>query len=236
MSRFVCEVRKANGTPFPPRTVRQLVLLLQMSLQNVGKKYRFLSDSQFSVIQNAVDNVMKKRAEEGLGLQTKKADVIDERKEEYLWASGILGSSTGPKMIDTLVFLIGLNYALRSGDEHRNLSRGQLKICYDQFGAECLVYTEKISKNNRRGLKDFAVKRKEVTCFANVDHPERCLVNIYKQYISVCPDLTDDQPFYLQPLKKPRPGKWFGSMPIGRNTLYKTVQRICQQAGFKGKY
>ena len=236
VARFIAEVRKADKSHFPPRTIRQLVLLIQMKLNSLGNPCKLLSHPEYICIQNACDNIMKKRAEEGLGLKTKQAEVIDSNKENFLWASGILGNRTPLQLLDTVVFLIGLNYALRSGDEHRNLTRGQLQLKYCEDGQECLVYTEKFSKANRRGLKDVGVKRKIVTCYQNVINPERCLVKLYKQYLSLCPDVSDEGAFYLQPLKKSRPNRWYGIQPVGRNKLYKTVQRICGQAGFKGNY
>ena len=236
LARFIVEVRKTNGAPFPPKTVRQLILLLQMRLHCVGKCYKLLSDRSFESLQNAVDNVMKRRAEMGLGLETKKAEVIDNNKEEFLWKTGILGSKNPQTLSDTMVFLIGLNFALRSGDEHRSLTRDQLKLCRGESGDEYLLYTEKMSKTNRRGLRDYGVKRKEVKCFPNLQHPDRCLINLYKKYISLCPVPNVNAPFYLQPLRKPKTTQWYGNMAIGRNTLYKTVKRMCSQAGFKGKY
>jgi hypothetical protein len=180
---------------------------------------------------------MKKRAEEGFGLQTRKAEVISVHKEEYLWTSGLLGDSSPTCLLDTLVFLLGLNFALRSGEEHRTLSRDQLKVCHSLDGALAyLLYTEKFSKTNRRGLKDYNVNRKIVRAYADLDNPSRCVVALYQKYLSLCPDVPQDGPVYLSPLKRPTEEKWFSSVPVGKNTLAKTVSKLCQQAGFEGKF
>jgi hypothetical protein len=60
------------------------------------------------------------------------------------------------------------------------------------------------------------------------------VVSLYEKYVALCPDLPDEGPFYLQPLKKPKDKRWFSSVAVGRNTLYRTVGRICSQAGFEG--
>ena len=155
------------------------------------------------------------------------------QKEDFLWKTGILGSGNPHSMIDTLIFLMGLNFALRSGDEHRNLSRNQLSVS-DSRSGKFLLYTEKISKANRRGLKEYNLPRKILKCYVNDEQPDRCLVRMYERYLSLCPDIAPDGPFYLQPLKKPTLTRWFSVVPLGRNTLYRTVSRVCAQAGFKG--
>jgi hypothetical protein len=128
LCRFVVEVRKVDGSLYPPKTVRQLVLLIQMYLNNNGRSVRFLGDNEFLSVQNAVDNVMKRGAEHGLGLNVKQAKVISVQQEDILWEKGLLGSHSPKVLLDTMVFLIGLQFALRSGDEHRNLSRDQLQV------------------------------------------------------------------------------------------------------------
>ena len=40
--------------------------------------------------------------------------------------------------------------------------------------------------------------------------------------------------FYLTPLKKPKTNVWYSSVPVGHNTLAKTVCRICAAAGIEG--
>ena len=235
ISRFLYEVRRADGLEFPPRPVRQLVLLLQMHLASFGKEVRLLSDTQFRELQNSVDHLMKDRDDRGLGLKVKQAQVIRFDKEDILWSKGLLGRTCPRVLLDTLVYLIGLNFALRSGEEHRLLSHDQLEICSDDSGV-FLKYTEKISKNNRRGLKDFRVKRKVCKAYERVEDRERCLVDIYRLYMSLCPsDVEPDSPLYLQPLKKPTEDRWFSLVPVGKNPLAKTVTRLCKAAGFEGK-
>jgi hypothetical protein len=233
LARFIVEVRKVDGSPYPPKTVRQLILLLQMHLNNHHRPVHLLSDPKFSSLQNVVDRLMKKRAEEGLGLQTRRAEVISVQKEDHLWKMGLLGDSSPSILLDTMVFLLGLNFALRSGEEHRMLSRDQLVLVKD-VEQPYLEYTEKISKNNQRGLKDYNVERKVVRAYAHVSDPNRCLVNLYSKYIRLCPDVAVNGPVYLQALRKPKADVWYSAMPVGRNTLAKTVSRLCSQAGFEG--
>lgn len=235
LSRFIFEVKKLDGTDYPPSTVRQMVLLIQMYLNDHDKPYRLLSDIAFSKLQHCVDNLMKSRAEKGLGLKKKQAKVLSREQENSLWEQGFLGSHDPKTLIDTMLYLIGLNFALRSGEEHRNLTWGQLTL-HEEDGSEWLLYTEKISKTNRRGLKDVGIERKQVKAFARTDNPDRCIVELFKRYQSLCPsDIDVDFPFYLQPLRKVKAGQWFSLVPIGRNTLAGVIGNMCKNAGFEGK-
>lgn len=235
ISRFVYEVKKLDGTDFPPKTIRQLVLLLQMYLDEHGKSVKLLSDPAYKELQNSVDKLMKERAEKGLGLHTKQAKVISPEEEDILWEKGLLGDKDGYTLLRTVLYLNGLNFALRSGDEHRGLCHGQLSIGENEQG-RYLEYVEKISKNNRRGLKDVRVPRKTSRAYASSNCPERCIVNLYEKYISLCPkDTQEDGPFYLQPLKKVKSGQWFTSLPVGRNPLNGMISTMCKEAGFKGE-
>ena len=236
ISRFLVEVRKVDGSHYPPKTLRHLVLMLQKFLSENERPFQLLSDPQFSSLQNVLDRMMKKRAQEGLGLNVRKAEVISFEKENYLWSCGLLGQDSPSVLLNTVLFLIGLNFALRSGEEHRSLSRDQLEIFIDSSGQfSYLKYTEKYSKTNKRGLKDYNVSRKIVKAYADRDRPERCIVSLYDKYLKRCsPDVPPDGPVYLTPLKKPKPHQWYSMVPLGKNSLSKIVSQMCSEAGFKG--
>ena len=77
---------------------------------------------------------------------------------------------------------------------------------------------------------------KQVVQYANDIHPERCLVRLYKMYVSKCPVDRPDGAFYLKPLAKPTQTCWYQKTPVGHNTLQKTVSRLCDSAGFDGHF
>ncbi|KAK6180908.1 hypothetical protein SNE40_008873 [Patella caerulea] len=174
---------------------------------------------------------MKIGASKGNGLLTKQADVISIDEENIMWKQGILGNSNPQTLLDTIVHLFGLNFALRSGGEHRNLTLDQLCIGENEQ-APYLRYTEKISKTNQRGLKEFRVNPKCVTAYGS-DDPKRCIVKLYQQYLSLRPEHAMSM-VYLRPLIKPTEKVWYAAAPVGRNTLVNTVKRLCEAAGFKG--
>jgi integrase len=59
-------------------------------------------------------------------------------------------------------------------------------------------------------------------------------VKLYQKYISHRPTDVPSKAFYLTPLKKPQGNVWYTKIPVGHNTLSKTVKRLCAAAGIEG--
>ena len=135
--------------------------------------------------------------------------------------------------MDTTVFLCGMSFALRSGQEHWSLQLNQFELVEPKDDTAYLVYHENCSKNNSGGLADRKVKPKQVIHHANETNPERCLVHMYKKYLDRRPE-TEETAFYLTPLKKPKGKVWYAKTAVGHNTLAKTVSRVCQAGGIDG--
>ena len=105
---------------------------------------------------------MKRLQSKGLGSTHKQAEPITEDEEELLWEKKILGGHNPEALLRTMIFTNGLYFALRSGDEHRNLRQNpcQIQVVEKQGGRPHLRYTEDISKNRPGGLKGKKVKPK----------------------------------------------------------------------------
>ena len=103
---------------------------------------------------------MKHHAKSGLGGQRKQAGIITIEEEEEMWRQGVLGTDNPTKLVNTLLYLIGLNFALRGGQEHRDLKwkNSQIKLISNKKG-EFLRYSEDVSKSNQGGLKHRKVKQ-----------------------------------------------------------------------------
>ena len=57
--RFVREVRKLDGTEYPPNTIREIVIMIQMYLHENAINWKLLDDRDFLMLRNVVDNTMK---------------------------------------------------------------------------------------------------------------------------------------------------------------------------------
>ena len=152
LSRFICEVRKVDGSEYPADTLYSIIISIQLHLEKCNLKYKLLCDTEFQQIHHTLDNIMKQRAKSGVGQTKKQAQVITVEEEDALWRQGILGTDTPSKLLHTLFYLVGVNFVLRGSDEHRNLRNGpNLQIHIVQLANDCCVlrYTEDTSKTNQ---------------------------------------------------------------------------------------
>lgn len=130
----------------------------------------------------------------------------------------------------------GIYFALRSGQEHRNLrfEPAQVEFVDNPGERAYLRYSEDISKNNPGGLKGRKNRLKVVTQYENVENPNRCFVRLFRLYKSKCPSTRPKDCFYLRPLKNPTEHTWYSPRAIGHHTLDNTMSRICKAAGING--
>jgi len=93
-----------------------------------------------------------------------KAESLSREDVELLWRKKLLGDATPQSLLDTVVFMNGLFFALRSGKEHRQLrfDPPQIKVVENDGERSYLIYTEDISKNRPGGLKGRKQKPKVV--------------------------------------------------------------------------
>ena len=232
LSRFVVEVRKLDGTEYPPNTLYHICAGIQRSLRDSGLILDIFKDPQYSPFQNSPDGEMKRLQSSGLGTKKRQAEVISVDEEEKLWSTGQLGDSNPQQLLDTMVYYCGLFFALRSGKEHRQLRRspGEIELLERPGERPTLCYTEDVSKNHQaRNLTP-----KVVYHHSNPDNPERCFVRLFRKYMSLSPPDSPAASFYLQPSSKPTSTCWYSCRPVGHNHISATVARLCRAAGITG--
>ena len=114
LSCFVNEVRRHDQKEFPGETLKQIVIMLQLYLEKQGLSWKLIDDPKMAKFRNTLDNIMKRRAAQGLGHRDSSLS-IDLDDEDKLWEEGILGNSDPDQLRDTLFFLLGIHFALRGG-------------------------------------------------------------------------------------------------------------------------
>mgnify|MGYP000049554726 CR=1 FL=1 len=64
---------------------------------------------------------MNEKAASRLSLIVNQAKYIAKEQENFLWENGFLGSENGKILCFNLVWVFGIQFALRTEQEHRNL-------------------------------------------------------------------------------------------------------------------
>ena len=149
LCHFIPKVTKTKGdVPYPGKTLYQMVIAIQKYLQINHINWKLIHGSEFQDLRTVLDNVMKERCADNIGMVKKQADLISYEYEEEMWQKGVLGEDTPDKLRSTVLFLLGINLALRAVDEHYQLHRDVPEKC-SQFSLEtnskgtcCLVYRE----------------------------------------------------------------------------------------------
>ena len=195
-------------------------------------------DAEFAEFCGVLDGQLKALNRTGKYIEKKKASVITIEMEETLWKNGLLGDHNPQVLLDTLVYLIVLNFALRSGEEHRRLRHkpSQINVINPEGEAPYIAYTEDISKTNQGGLKSRKIIPKSVIHHANLQNPSRCLVHLFIKYSQLCPSDRPDGALYLTPLKNRTQERWYSRIPIGHNKLADTVPRLIREVGIDGYF
>ena len=237
LTMFILEARKKTGEVYPPNTLHHIVCGLMRHMRQSGNpQVDFFRDPEFSAFRASLDAEMKRLQGEGVGSTKKQAEVLTEAEENMLWEKGLLGDDSAQALLDTIVFCTGLYFALRSGQEHRQLRRDPSQIEVVEHAGEraYLKYTEDTSKNHPGGLKGRKITQKVVLHHTNLDNPQRCFVRLFKLYLDKCPQEAPPHALYLRPSTNPTTSCWYSKCPLGHTTLSKTVSRLCQSAGIPG--
>ena len=197
LSLFVLEARKKGGSEYPPQTLHHIVCGLVRFLQRTRPVFQ---DANFSQFRATLDAEMKRLKQAGVGSRAQQVEALSDADEDLLWSKKILGDHSPKALLNTVFFLNGVCFALRSGGEHRQLRHGsdsQIKEVERDGERASLEYVEDSSKNNSSGLRARKIKPKRVIQHENTEDPSRCPVRLYKLYLSHCP--TDAKAFYLSP-------------------------------------
>ena len=234
LSAFLAEVKKGDGKDYPPNTLFEIIMAIQTHVNVKGRRpVKFMSDANYMTLKLALNNVMEQKAKLGLGLQHRQAKIITYEEETILWQKGALGSDTARKLVNTVLYLFGVHFGLRSGDHHRSIRPQNITFGESEEG-NYIKFDEGVSKTNSGGLAHRKLEKKSVKAYACVTRPERCIVTLTRKYLSVCPPHQDA--FYLTPLKDPKETLWYSKTPMGRNTLDRVTGDMCKQAGFEGRF
>ena len=239
LTRFITEVKKVDGSDFPGKTLYEIVVCIQFHLETLGFGWKLINEEGFKDVKFTLDNVMKMRTNDGIGLTVKKAQPLTQMDEEYLWSTGFLGCHNPDVLLNTVVFCIGKGLALRAGKEHHKLRappfNSQIQFMHDEDGIFIRYQEDMGFKTNKGGLKHRRVEPKVVDLFP-ISNSERCPVRIILKYLSLLPSNRLCESFYLQPKRKFSSICYFQDRPVGENKLRDTIKELCKSANLPGFY
>lgn len=178
---FILEVRNKSGKEYYPNTIYELIISLQLYSRANKRVVSFLDDTKFNTMREVLDAKMKSLSKQGIGLKRRPADIISIDQENIMWQKGMLGTDSPKRLLDTLLYILGLNFALRAAQEHRNLRVGensQLTIKTAPNNVRYLEYKEDLSNCNSGGINHRKVKPKVTRAYENLLQPERCVVKL----------------------------------------------------------
>lgn len=237
LSKFVMEVRKDGKVMYPRNSLVSIIAGINASIKLNGRKLNVFKDSEFTHFQTVLDVACKNASSQAFEPR-KQAEVISQSEEKLMWEKGALGDSNPTLLVNTVLYLNGLHFAMRSGKEHRDLGINQIQITKpnSECNYYCLEYTEKISKTNNGGFKQRRIEPKIVkhVDYNSIDNPSQSHALLIEKYLELR-QKCNNTAFYLSP--NPgylSSGQWFKNMAMGHNQLSKVVKTICIVAGISG--
>ena len=237
--RFITEVKKLDKTDFPGKTLREIVIMIQMHLHESGLYWKLLDDVEFKSLRNILDNTMKDRHAKGLGVR-QSCDIISLNHENLMFERNALGEENPEQLLRTVIYMLGLHLALRGGVEHLRLRRPgfdpQITTEFDNLsGQEILIYREDpLQKTNQGGL-DSKPHNKIVKVYPS-SNIRRCPVRLYGKYIGLLPSGKSCGKLYLWPKVRNMSSVWYNDQPYGKNKITTAVKTLCKIAKLEGRF
>ena len=92
LCRFIPEVTKCkDGSDYLGKTLYEMIVSIQKYLHQHDKPWKIIEDPEFLDVKTVLDNTMKERASNNIGMLKKQVQVITYDHENKLWADGIWG-------------------------------------------------------------------------------------------------------------------------------------------------
>ena len=114
MSNFVFGVRKRDDSEFPPDSIHHIVSGVQRFIRwKNNPAIDIFKDPEFADFRLCLDSEMKRLQQSGLGSKRRKTEPLSDAEEEELWRLGLLGDHSPQSLVDTIIVMNGIYFALR---------------------------------------------------------------------------------------------------------------------------
>ena len=157
LCRYVLEVRRQDGKEYPPNMLYQICCGILRYVRGMVPDMDIFRQPAFSGFQKTLDSEMKRLKSCGKGSVPKRAEPISLEEENSLWEQGLLGDHSPKVMVETMIHMCGLFFAMRSVSEHHQLKNSDIDVV-ERSGE--VVYNE--STPLVVGLKDERWSQREL--------------------------------------------------------------------------
>ncbi|XP_067830694.1 early endosome antigen 1-like isoform X2 [Heptranchias perlo] len=225
LCHFVEEVRRQDGSFYPPNSLRLLCCSILRYLRETCKRLDIDFFNKYNVeyteFRTVLDRRMKQLKQQGIGTVRKQAQPYTEEEEEKLWQ--IVFQLRDAKSYSYAVyFYLCKVFGVHAAAEHNKLVVDQFIFGADEIGE----YLEFVAKPYRDGIQRTKGHTRQ---YADLSNP-RCIVSLFRRYLSMVPS---DGPFYRRPL----PGRLeFCQQAIGVHTLERYSKEICEAGDISGRH
>ncbi|KAK5883248.1 hypothetical protein CesoFtcFv8_019600 [Champsocephalus esox] len=236
LCRFITEVKRPDGEPYPPDGLFHLCLSIQQHLFENARMENIFSDLTYSKFSTMFTQILK-----SFRPSVSASGYVHSRvEEEFLWECKQLGAYSPIVLLNTLLFFCCKYFGFTTVEQHRQLSFAHVMRCtktnhdhskntflrfYPRNEAESDSYGVPAKKRKRTASKEDIVEM-----MANTENPLRCPVRLYQFYLSKCSESVRQRSdlFYLHPDQccVPNSPLWFSSAPLDDSTMEAMLVRI----------
>ena len=232
LSQFYAELRKENGQDYEPDSLKVMQAALDRHLRSKNYPKSIVRDTVFLSSRKVLEGKARKLREQGMGKRPNKAKSLTKEEEEILWQNGQLGNQTPRSLINTMWWLLTMNFGLRGRQEHHDMMVEDFSIEKDDDGVEFITFSEGPTKTRQGGLR---VKPRLATPKMFATGEKRCPVALFKQYLEKRPEeMKKTGPFYLAVIDKPQTSAvWYKKTPMGKNTINNIMKTMKEDSPLK---
>ncbi|XP_078093639.1 uncharacterized protein LOC144509131 isoform X4 [Mustelus asterias] len=225
LCHFVEEVRRRDGSFYPPNSLRLLccsiLRYLRETCQRLDIDFFNEYNMEYAAFRSILDRRMRKLKQQGIGIVRKQAQPYSEKEEEKLWQI-VFQLRDARSYSYAVYFYLCKVFGVHAAAEHNKLMVDQFSFGADEIGE----YLEFVAKSYRDGIQRAKGHTRQ---YADLSNP-RCIVSLFRRYLSMVPR---DGPFYRRPL----PGRLgFCQQAIGVHTLERYSKEICEAGGISGRH
>ncbi|CAK8685214.1 unnamed protein product [Clavelina lepadiformis] len=246
LSKFVQEIRRKDGNPYPSHTLMQIVMGIQRYLrQQAGRpsicildrsnptysRFRTVLDGRIKELTSEAGTSHKsgRRSSLSSNCSSLPSSVSNYPEQSVLWNAGIIGNDTALRLLNAVFYHNTVTFGIRVIDDHWNLKMSHFVI--GNRGQQSQMYVEFVPSRDpvyvNRGLT------KDCRVYAELGNP-RCVVKLFQKYISLVPP---DGAFYRHPQEPTLVDRSirFSDQWVGKNRLRAMIKHVFDSTRLDGR-